>query len=93
MFVFDQVFHYFFGVGHTFSFLFILIISMNKRAHAPDCFEHRGSGQHWHSLNSISMLDLTLLSVCLLPLTCGTSVSALGTITQCRQQTELQPIL
>lgn len=37
--------------------------------------------QYWHRLNSISMLDLTLLSVCLLPLTRGAPVSAPAAIT------------
>lgn len=42
----------------------------------------------WHSLNSMSMLDLTQLSVCLLPLTRGAPVCAPTTITQCRQRAD-----
>lgn len=46
--------------------------------------------QHWHSLNSISMLDLTLLLVRLLPPRRGAPVSAPAAVTRrderhCRQ--------
>ncbi len=43
---------------------------------------------HWHNLNSISMLDLTLQSVCLLPLTHGAPVSAPAAVTPLRQHTD-----
>lgn len=47
--------------------------------------------QRWHSLNSISMLDLTLLLVCLLPLTRGAPVSAPAAITQRRSRQMAPP--
>lgn len=43
---------------------------------------------HWHSLNSISMLDLTPQSVCLLPLTRGAPVSAPAAVTPRRQRAD-----
>lgn len=43
----------------------------------------------WHGLNNISMLDLTLLSVCLLPLTHGGPVCCgLDALTAIRQHTD-----